>query len=157
MPSSSEAVGRQNLVKLDFWQVSSDPVEKVVALIASRVLGEGERVLVVAADPEQRAAISRALWQAGPESFLANGEADSPGAEQQPILLSAACEPANGASHLILADGQYRDSEGFARVFLLFTPDAAPAARTAWRAQDGREDVERAYFAQEDGRWVKKA
>jgi DNA polymerase-3 subunit chi len=26
----------------------------------------------------------------------------------------------------------------------------------AWRALDGREDVTRAYFAQEDGRWVKK-
>lgn len=143
-------------MKLDFWQVSRDPVEKVVALIARRVQGEGERLLVVAADPAQRAAIARELWQAGPESFLANGEADAAGAERQPILLSADCDPANGASHLIIADGQFRETEGFARVFLLFTPDAAPAARTAWRAQDGRADVTRAYFAQEDGRWVKK-
>jgi DNA polymerase-3 subunit chi len=142
--------------KLDFWQVSRDPVEKVVALIARRVLGEGERVLVVAADPDQRAAIARELWHAGPESFLANGEADAPGAESQPILLSGECTPANGASHLILADGTFRPSEGFARTFLLFTPDAAPAARQAWRAHDGREDIERAYYAQEDGRWVKK-
>jgi DNA polymerase-3 subunit chi len=144
-------------MKLDFWQVSRDPVEKVVALIARRVLGEGERVLVVAAEPEQRAAIARALWQAGPDSFLANGEADAIGAERQPILLSDALEPANGASHVILADGQFRPSEGFARTFLLFTPEAAPQARQAWRAQDGRADVERAYYAQEDGRWVKKA
>ena len=142
--------------KLDFWQVTDDPVEKVVALIAKRAVGEGERVLVVAADPEQRAAMSRALWQAGPESFLANGEADAPGAELQPILLSADIAAANGASHLIIADGSFRESSGFARVFLLFPPDAAPAARVAWRAHDGREDVTRAYFAQEDGRWVKK-
>lgn len=142
--------------KLDFWQVTDDPVEKVVALIAKRALGEGERVLVVAADPEQRAAISRALWQAGPETFLANGEADAPGAELQPILLSADIAATNGASHLIIADGSFRESTGFARVFLLFPPDAAPAARIAWRAHDGREDVTRAYFAQEDGRWVKK-
>ena len=65
--------------------------------------------------------------------------------------------PANGASHLIFADGQFRDAPGFARTFLLFPPDGAPAARQAWRAQDGREDVERAYFAQENGRWVTKA
>jgi len=142
--------------KLDFWQVTDDPVEKVVALIAKRAVGEGERVLVVSADPEQRAAMSRALWQAGPESFLANGEADAPGAELQPILLSADIAAANGASHLIIADGSFRESSGFARVFLLFPPDAAPAARIAWRAHDGREDVTRAYFAQEDGRWVKK-
>jgi DNA polymerase III subunit chi len=144
-------------VKLDFWQYTNDPVEKVVALIARRVLGEGERLLVVAADPDQRTAIARELWQAGDETFLANGAADAPGAERQPILLAEDCTPANAASHLILADGQFRDAPGFARTFLLFPPDGAPAARQAWRAQDGRDDVERAYFAQENGRWVKKA
>lgn len=143
-------------MKLDFWQVTDDPIEKVVALIAKRALGGGERVLVVSADAEQRAAISRALWQAGPDSFLGNGEADAPGAERQPILLAAEPVAANGASHLILADGTFRETTGFARVFLLFPPDGAPAARVAWRAHDGREDVTRAYFAQEDGRWVKK-
>jgi DNA polymerase III subunit chi len=143
-------------MKLDFWQYTHDPLEKVVTLIAKRAVGEGQRVLVVSSDPDQRAAISRALWQAGAESFLANGEADVPGAEHQPILLAPEPVATNGASHLILADGTFRDAPGFARVFLLFPPDAAPAARTAWRAQDGREDVERAYYAQEDGRWVKK-
>jgi DNA polymerase-3 subunit chi len=142
--------------KLDFWQVTDDPVEKVVTLIAKRAVGQGERVLVVASDPAQRTAIARALWEAGPESFLANGEAHTPGAERQPILLAPEPVAANGASHLIIADGTWRESEGFARVFLLFPPDGAPAARAAWRAQDGREDVERAYYAQEDGRWVKK-
>ncbi len=142
--------------KLDFWQYTDDPVEKVVALIAKRVLGEGARLLVVSADPDQRAAISRALWQAGPESFLANGEADAPGAEAQPILLSAEIDARNGATHLILADGTFRDTDAFGRVFLLFPPDAAPAARQAWRAQDGRADVERAYFEQQNGRWMKQ-
>ena len=111
---------------------------------------------VLNANEAQRAAIARALWQAGPETFLAHGEADAPGAELQPILLSADIAASNGASHLIIADGSFRESTGFARVFLLFPPDAAPAARIAWRAHDGREDVTRAYFAQEDGRWVKK-
>ncbi len=143
-------------MKLDFWQVTDDPVEKVVTLIAKRALGSGERVLVVAADAEQRAAIARALWEGGPESFLANGEADAPGAERQPILLAAEPVAANGASHLIIADGTWREATGFARVFLLFPPEGAPDARIAWRAQDGRAEVERSYYAQEDGRWVKK-
>ncbi len=143
-------------MKLDFWQYTSDPVEKVIALIARRTLGEGARLLVVSDDATQRTAIARALWQAEPDSFLANGEADAPGAADQPILLSADLAASNGASHLILADAVFRDAPGFARVFLLFPPDAAPEARKAWRAHDGREDVERAYFAQEDGRWVKK-
>ena len=143
-------------MKLDFWQITDDPVEKVVALIARRVLDGGERVLVVSDRAEQRAAIARALWEGGLESFLANGEADAPGADRQPVLLSAEPAPVNGARHLILADGTFREAEGFARVFLLFPPDLAPAARQAWRAVDGREGVERAYFAQESGRWIKK-
>lgn len=143
-------------MKLDFWQVTDDPLEKVVALIARRVLGEGERVLVVSADADQRAAIARALWEAGPESFMANGEADAPGADRQPILLSPEPLAANGASHVILADGTFRETEGYARVLLLFPPDLAPQARQAWRAVDGRDGLERAYFAQEEGRWVKK-
>lgn len=144
------------MTKLDFWQVTDDPVEKVVALIAKRVRDEGARLLVVSADAAQRESISRALWQAGPESFLAHGEAGAAGAERQPILLSDDVAAPNGASHLVLADGRFREAAGFARVFLLFPPDGAPHAREAWSAQDGREDVERAYFAQENGRWVKK-
>lgn len=144
-------------MKLDFWQVTDDPVEKVVALIAKRAVAQGERVMVVAADPDQRAAIARALWQAAPsDSFLASGEADAPGADRQPILLGSEPAHANRASHIILADGTFRETEGFARTFLLFPPDLAAAARAAWRAVDGREGLERAYYAQEDGRWVKK-
>lgn len=142
--------------KLDFWQVTDDPIEKVVALIAKRVLDEGARLLVVSENADQRAAISRALWTSGPESFLAHGEATSAYAARQPILLSPTLEAPNGANHVVFADGHFRDPDGFQRAFLLFTPDRAPAARTAWSAQDGREDVERAYYAQEGGRWARK-
>ena len=143
--------------KFDFWQLSHDPVEKVVALIARRVLGQGERLLVVAADPALRQGLSRALWQAGPESFLANGEADAPGAAVQPILLSETCEPVNGASHLVLADGTYREATGFARTFLLFDEAGAPAARKAWRAVEAIAGAERALYRQEGGKWIKAA
>lgn len=142
--------------KLDFWQVTDDPVEKVVALIAQRTLDSGARLLVVSDSADQRAAIARALWQAAPESFLANGEAGAPGAERQPILLSATLDAPNGASHLVLADGQFREATGFERVFLLFTPEGAADARQAWSALGTREDIERAYYAQENRRWVKK-
>lgn len=144
-------------MKADFWQLSRDPVEKVVALIAERVLGEGERLLVVAADEERRKAISRGLWQAGPESFLANGDAGGPGADGQPVLLSDGCEAANGASHVIFADGQWRDAEGFDRAFLLFGQDTLEAARETWRSLDGKDGLERAFFRQDEGRWTKIA
>ncbi len=144
-------------MKVDFWQLSRDPVEKVVALIAQRVLDGGERLLVVSEDEEQRERISRALWSAGPESFLANGEASGAGAEKQPILLAAQTEALNDASHVIFADGDYRATEGFDRAFLLFDDATLQAARTTWKSLDGQANLERAFFRQDDGKWVKVA
>lgn len=144
-------------MKADFWQISRDPVDKVVAMIAERVLGEGGRLLVVSRDAEQRAAISKALWEAKPGSFLANGEASAPHASRQPILLSETCEAANAASHVIFADGEWRGADGFARAFLLFDEATLEAARGVWRSLDGVEGLERAFFRQDGGKWVKIA
>ncbi len=144
-------------MKLDFWQLSRDPADKVVALIAARVLGQDERVLVVSNDPKQRETISRSLWSAGEASFLANGEASAIGAERQPILLSETTEAANGASHVIFADGTYRDTDGFDRAFLLFDDETLQSARQTWKALDDREGMERAFFRQDGGKWVKVA
>lgn len=144
-------------MKVDFWQLSRDPAEKVVALIAQRVLGEGERLLVVAADAEQRSTIARALWEAKADAFLANGDASEPHAERQPILLSDACDPLNGASHVIFADGLWREPEGYGRAFLLFDEATLEAARGVWRSLDGTEGLERSFFRQDDGKWTKVA
>ncbi len=144
-------------MKVDFWQLSRDPVEKVVTLIAQRVVGSGDRLLVVSNDTAQREAISRTLWRAGPESFLANGEADGAGADKQPILLSDAAESANSASHIIFADGEYRDHTGFERAFLLFDDETVEAARATWRSLDDTDGLERAFFRQDGGKWVKVA
>ena len=145
-------------MQLDFWQLSRDPVERVVALIAERTRGAGEKLLVVSESESRRAAVSTALWETKPEAFLANGEADATHAERQPILLSPRCEPVNGARYVVLADGAWSDAaEGFDRAFLLFDEAGTPAARAVWRQFDGREDIERSYYAQEDGKWVKKS
>ncbi len=144
-------------MKIDFWQLSRDPVDKVTALIAQRVLNEGERLLIVSADPDQRAALSRGLWEAGPTSFLANGPVDGPAPERLPILLSDTCEAANGASHAIYADGTFRDPPGFARTFLLFDDTTLEHARQTWKALTDREGLERAFYRQDGGKWIKVA
>ena len=144
-------------MKVDFWQLSRDPAEAVVGLIAKRVLGNGERLLVVSGNDGQRQAISRALWSSGPDSFLANGEASDKGAELQPVLISDNCEPVNGASHVIFADGTYRETSGFERAFLLFDDASLQDARTTWKALVADGDLERSFFRQEGGKWVKVA
>ena len=145
------------LMKLDFWQLSRDPAEKVAALIAQRVLGQGERLAIASRDVAQREKIARALWSAGPETFLANGEASAPGAEKQPIVLGEEGEAPNGASHVIFADGHFREAEGFARAFMLFDEATLQEARSTWRALQDREGMERAFFRQDGGKWVRVA
>lgn len=145
-------------MQIDFWQFTQGSIERIVSLIAERVRSAGDTLLVVDADDERRAATSRALWEARPESFLANGEAGEPHAARQPILLSAECEPVNGARVAVFADGEWRaGGEGFERAILLFGESQVEVARAVWRQFDGREGMTRGYFAQEGGKWVKKA
>ncbi|MGN6497567.1 MAG: DNA polymerase III subunit chi [Tsuneonella sp.] len=144
-------------MQIDFWQYSQGPVERIVALIATRVLAGGDRLLIVDGDAERRSATSQALWEAKPESFLANGDADGPHAARQPILLSDRYNPANGAKVAILADGDWRaPGSEFDRVIVLFARDQAAPLRAVWREFDSREDVTRGYFEQEAGKWIKR-
>lgn len=143
-------------MRVMFYQISRDPAHALVPLLARKSLEAGERVLVVSADKDQTAAISRALWSAAPDSFLANGEAGDAHAERQPVLLSDEPEARNGARFMILADGQWREGD-FERTFYLFDEATISQAREVWRSLRERQGLEMEYWAQENGRWSRKA
>lgn len=141
-------------MRVDFYQLTRDPAEGVLPLIARNTLGAGERLLVVSGDAAQLGRISEALWTKLPESFLAHGMAGGAHDARQPILLSASPHPANGAKFMALADGVWREGEGAVeRVFLLFPPDRIDDARGCWRMLGAREGVERKYWRQDGGKW----
>ena len=140
-------------MRVDFYQLTRDPAELVLPLIARNTLGAGERLLVVSEDEGQLARISDALWTRLPETFLAHGRAGGDHDARQPILLSDQAEAANGATYLALADGIWRDSDSATRVFLLFPPDRIDDARGCWRMLGTRPDVERKYWRQDGGKW----
>ncbi len=140
-------------VRVDFYQLSRDPAEAALPLIARAAMKAGERMLVVSADEAQLARIGDALWSKLAESFLAHGMAGDKHAERQPILLSTAIEPVNGAQFLAIADGQWREGE-FARTFYLFDDATLQGARDCWRMLGNRDGVERKFWKQEGGKWV---
>jgi DNA polymerase-3 subunit chi len=140
-------------MRVDFYHLTRDPAEAVVPLLARSTLGAGERLLVVSNAAAQLARISAALWARMPDSFLAHGQAGGAHDAHQPILLADALDPANGARYLALADGQWREAEGMARVFLLFSPERIDDARGTWRMLGQREGVERHYWRQQGGKW----
>ncbi|MGE3690149.1 MAG: DNA polymerase III subunit chi [Novosphingobium sp.] len=139
-------------MRVDFYQLSRDPAEKVLPLLARNTLKAGERLLAVSADEAQLARIGNALWEPK-ESFLANGRAGSAHDARQPVLLSDQIEPANGARFLAIADGVWREG-AFERVFYLFGDDTLQAARDCWRMLGTRDGVERHFWKQDGGKWI---
>lgn len=141
-------------MRVDFYQLSRDPAEAVVPLLAARALAAGERLLVVSEDESQIARISDGLWSRK-DSFLAHGLIGGEDDARQPILLANRVEPANGARFLMLADGRWRDGgPAFDRTFYLFDDGTLRAARECWVALKGREGLTRHFWRQEGGRWT---
>lgn len=91
-------------MRVDFYQLSGDPIETVVPLLAAKAVEGGGRLLVVSADPDRRAALSQALGERE-DAFLAHGEAGDAYAARQPVLLAESCDAANGARMVLIADG----------------------------------------------------
>jgi DNA polymerase-3 subunit chi len=141
-------------MQVDFYQLSRDTADAVIPAIARRILGEGGRLLVVSAARDQLDSISRGLWSAGPDTYLANDHADAPLPEAQPILLANACMPLNGARHLALADGHWRDEAlDFERTFYFFDDLTIGEARNAWRTLSKAEGVTPRFWKQDGGKW----
>jgi len=141
------------IMRIDFYHLTAAPLEKVLPSICEKLVGAGERLLIVTDQIDQ---LDRQLWSYAPESFLPHSPAASPRAADQPVLLSRVVEPANGARNIALADGVWRDEAlGFDRAFYFFDGATTDTARASWRALKDKEGAERHYWKQDErGRWV---
>ena len=120
--------------------------------ICEKVLATGER-LVVVAEPGLLARLDEQLWTYARDSFLPHGR-ERP--ESQPILLSEAAEPTNGATNVALADGRWRDEAlAFARTFYFFDSGGLDGARGVWRSLKANAEAQPRYWKQDErGKWV---
>jgi DNA polymerase-3 subunit chi len=142
-------------VQVDFYHLGRDPLPQVLANIATRVLAGGGRLLVVTGEEGQADFIDRALWEGPADAFLPHGREGT----DQPVLIAPGCEAANGARHVALIDGIWRDeATGFDRAFHFFDDHSIDAARAAWRTVKAGEGVEPRYWKQDEaGRWSQMA
>jgi len=145
-------------VQVDFYQLAGTAAEQVIGSIAEKVLQTDGRLLIVAEDEAYLAKLDRILWDTGPLSFLPHGLAGGADDARQPILLSTSPDAPNQARNLLIADGVWREAAlTYDRSFYLFDDETLESARLSWKLLAGREGVERRYWAQEAGKWVKKA
>lgn len=146
-------------MKVDFYHLTVLPLDRVLPKIAEKVVETGGRLLIVADDERQRAALDTLLWSYAAESFLPHARAGSGNDAAQPILIAGTTGPANAATNIALADGIWRDEALlYDRAFHFFDEDRIGEARAAWKALADRAGIERRYWKQNDsGRWEQAA
>ena len=145
-------------MQVDFYQLAGTAPEGVIASLAEKVLAGDGRLLVVAEDEAVLARLDRILWDQGTTGFLPHGVAGGSDDSRQPILLSTSPDAPNQARHMLIADGIWREAAlTYDRSFYLFDDSTLEGARLAWKLLAGREGIERRYWAQDGGKWVKKA
>ena len=144
-------------MRVDFYQLGAAQPDSVIAAISGKLIEDGQRLLLVASDEALLARLDRQLWDQGAASFLPHGLAGGQDDTAQPILLSTGTDAPNLARNMLIADGEWREAAlAYDRAFYLFDENTLEGARLAWKLLAGREGVERNYWAQEDGKWVKK-
>jgi DNA polymerase-3 subunit chi len=144
-------------MRVDFYQLGNAYPDGIIASIAGKLLDEGQRLLIVAADEGLLTKLDRQLWDRGAGSFLPHGLAGGSDDAAQLVLLSTGTDAPNLARNMLIADGEWREAAlGYDRAFYLFDAMTLDGARLAWKLLAGREGVERNYWAQEEGKWVRK-
>ena len=145
-------------MQVDFYQLASTPAEQVIASIAEKVVEGDGRLIVVAEDEAALARLDRVLWDQGATAFLPHGLAGGADDARQPVLLTTSADAPNQARNMLIADGIWREAAlTYDRSFYLFDDATLEGARLAWKLLSGREGIERRYWAQENGKWIKKA
>ena len=142
-----------------FYHLSERPLEATLPVLIGKALEAGWRVAVRGRDTDMLERLDRQLW-AG-DGFLPHGLAGGNHDAEQPVLLTTG-EAANGATCVMSVDGAdvtVDEVTAGERVCILFDGANAGAlehARNQWRHLTGA-GVAAQYWAEEGGRWIKKA
>jgi len=146
-------------MQVDFYHLTTTPLDRALPQIAEKVVASGGRLLIVTENDSQRSMLDKLLWSYAAESFLPHSCTGSVNDSAQPVLLSAIPEALNAARAIALADGVWREEAlGFDRAFHFFNSERIVEARQAWKSLANRDGITRNYWKQsEAGRWEKAA
>ncbi len=149
------------MTEILFYHLTERPLEHVLPDILEKSLQRGWKVAVKAPSLAKVDMLDSLLWTFREDSFLPHGKQGEANAGLQPVILTSSAFT-NNPQVLILIDGARQPLESFAeyeRVCIFFdgNDEARLAeAREDWRAISSTEH-KAVYWAQDGGRWVKKA
>lgn len=144
-----------------FYHLTDSPLEATLPMLVSKAREAGWRVLVRGPDPTLLARLDDALWQGPVEGFVPHGLAGGPHDADQPVLLGTEVA-ANGFACVMSVGGAAVTADevgALERSCILFDGHDGAAldhARGQWKALTGA-GVAAQYWAQDGGRWIKKA
>ena len=139
-----------------FYHLTRSNAETLLPQLIGKALGAGWRVELRGPDRARLDALDQALWMG--DGFLPHGLAGGAHDARQPVLLADVPDAANGARYIAMADGRWlEEALTFERAFLLFDNASIDDARGVWRTLGSHAGLERNFWRQEDGRWIKAA
>ena len=145
-----------------FYHLTDSPLEAALPPLLEKCGQAGWRVVIRGTDATRMEWLDKRLWAGGDEAFLPHGIAGGPHDARQPILLDISTTAHPETQCLMAVDGATVSQDevaGLARACVLFDgndPDAVAAARVQWKTLTDA-NIAAQYWAQEDGRWIKKA
>jgi len=141
-----------------FYHLTDTPLERTLPMLLGKCREAGWRVAVRGREMGLLERLDTVLWEDG---FLPHGLAGGPHDTDQPVLLGIDLA-ADGFACVMAVDGAEVSADevnGAERVCVLFDghdESALNHARGQWKALTSAGCAAQ-YWAQEDGRWVKKA
>jgi DNA polymerase-3 subunit chi len=150
------------MAEVFFYHLTRSTLEQALPDLLGKVRANNWRALVRGADIARLKALDAHLWRFAEEAFLPHGLANGPHDSDQPILLTDQTSNANSADLLVLVNSaktNIAEAQSFTRVCLMFdgnNADELTSARADWKSITDA-GIAAQYWAQEDGRWVKKA
>ena len=143
-----------------FYHLTESPLEATLPMLIGKAREAGWRVLVRTNNDGLCRRLDEVLWQGPDDGFMPHGIAGGPHDADQPVLLGEA--PAVGFGCLMSVAGAEVTAEEInaaGRTCILFDgwdEAALQHARGQWKSLTDA-GCQAQYWAQEDGRWTKKA
>lgn len=150
------------MAEILFYHLTHSSLEQNLPDLLEKTLARGWRALVRFGSASGLAALDDRLWTWRDDAFLPHGTEASAHAAREPVYLTLGPENPNAADVLMLVDGArapVAEMAAFTRACLIFDGADATvveAARRDWRAVRDA-GLTAVYWAQEDGRWTRKA
>ena len=150
------------MTEVYFYHLTSSPLEQALSNLLEKVRANKWRALIRSTNISCLDRLDAHLWQYGEDNFLAHGKSGGDYDMDQPILLTTDFDKTNNAEILFLTDQARTDPTEvakFTRVCLIFDgmdSEELNSARIEWKKLS-QAGIPAQYWAQDDGRWIKKA